>query len=755
MSTRHIEAKRWLLGGQVQGVGFRPFVYRLARELGLKGWVLNRMGRVEIHTEGEPAAQEAFGRALLEHAPPLASPRLLRVETCAPSYVEGFTIRRSEQAGDTDIHLPPDRFTCDDCLRELHDPADRRYYYPFVNCTQCGPRYTLITALPYDRANTSMAGFPLCPACRREYEDPANRRFHAEPIACPVCGPRLYFHHENARENDTNAALQACVAALRAGRIVAVKGIGGYHLMCDARNSEAIRRLRRRKPRPDKPLAVMFPAPLTDPLQPVLREVTLNAEEEKALLSPVRPILLARRRADGTLAGEIAPGLKEIGVMLPYSPLHHLLLDAFGGPLVATSGNISGEPVLTDSGQAEQRLGHITGTFLHHDRPIVRPADDPVYRFMGERLRPLRLGRGCAPAEFALPFTLKQPCIAVGGQMKNSVALAWEDRVVLSPHIGDMGTTRSIAVFEQLVEDLQRLYGVRARKVICDAHPDYATTRWARRSGLSVVPVFHHAAHASALAGEQNIHRHWLIFTWDGVGFGADGTLWGGEALTGRPGAWERVASFRPFHLPGGDKAAREPWRSAVAICWEMGRKWHPPHQTDTALTLLRRAWERRFNSPQTSAAGRLFDAAAALAGICFDASFEGQGPMALEALATASAEPLTLPMGQREDGLWITDWQPLFEALLDRGWDPEEQAARFHATLADALTRQALRIRSQRPVEAVGLAGGVFQNRTLCELATSRLEAAGFRVFLNERVPTNDGGLCFGQIIEHGARKE
>ncbi len=750
-----IEARRWYLGGQVQGVGFRPFVYRIAREQGLSGWVINRVGRVEIHTEGAVDAQEAFGRALLEHAPPLARPHLLKVEHCSPLFFEHFVIRESKQDGDVDIHLPPDRFTCNDCLKELQDPTDRRHRYPFINCTQCGPRYTLITALPYDRPNTTMAGFPLCPDCRKEYEDPTNRRFHAEPIACPTCGPRLW-HESEAGNPVEGTALDAAISALRAGKIVAVKGIGGYHLMCDARNDETIRQLRERKPRPHKPLAVMFPAPFAEPLQQVERVVKLDAESRRLMLSPARPIVLAQLRDDQALSGEVAPGLKEIGIMLPYSPLHHLLLNEFDAPLVATSGNLGGEPVIIDECEAERRLTRIADTFLHHDRPIARPADDALYRPIRGRLRPLRLGRGCTPLELPLPFSLDQPCLAVGGQMKNSIALAWEERVVVSPHIGDMGTARSMAVFEQVVEELQTLYSVRAKKVITDAHPGYATTRWARRCGLPVQQVLHHAAHASALAAEHGLHRHWLIFTWDGVGLGEDGTLWGGEALAGCPGSWHRVASLRPFHLPGGDKVAREPWRSALAICWEMGKMWHPPHQGKASVELLQRAWRRGLNTPQSSAAGRLFDAAAAITGICLDASFEGQGPMWLEAIVPSSglADPLELPMWRREDGLWITDWQPLFEALLDNGWDLQEQAARFHTSLAETIVRQAIQVREQQPVEAVGLCGGVFQNRLLCEQATSRLEAAGFQVFLNERVPMNDGGLSFGQVIEYGARK-
>ncbi|HEY9199315.1 MAG TPA: carbamoyltransferase HypF, partial [Gammaproteobacteria bacterium] len=563
-------ARCWIVTGQVQGVGFRPFVYRLAHTLGVDGWVRNRLGEVEILAEGSTEDLDRFGSALIDAAPPLARPRIESVRALAPCGAAGFEIRASAATEAPRIHVPPDYFVCPDCLREVDDPHDRRYGYPFTNCTQCGPRYTLIERLPYDRPNTSMAGFPLCPACQREYTDPLDRRFHAEPIACPVCGPRLDFVPGGATVTATAAgsdALAATVAALRAGRIVAIKGVGGYHLACDARNAQAVTALRMRKPRPAKPLAVMFPD-----LAATERHVDLRAQERELLCSPMRPIVLAHKRADAPsasrheedpdgLAQEIAPGLNEIGVLLPYAPLHHLLCRAFAAPLVMTSGNISGEPVLTDNTEAQTRLAAIADDFLHHDRPIVRPADDPVYRTLAGKPRPLRLGRGCAPLEMTLPRALRAPVLAVGGHLKLSVCLAWDDRAVVSPHIGDMGTPRSLAVFEQVVADLQHLYGVQVARIVCDSHPGYTTTRWAQShskshtQALPVTRVWHHHAHASALAGEYAAEDDWLMFTWDGTGYGEDGTLWGGETLFGRPGGWQRVARLRPFRLPGGDKA--------------------------------------------------------------------------------------------------------------------------------------------------------------------------------------------------------
>ncbi len=737
------------LAGRVQGVGFRPFVYRLAQRFGLTGWVKNATGRVEIHAEGPEPALHAFEQALIAEAPALSRPRLLATEP-APSQAHARFEIASSGAGEADIHVPPDFFACDNCVRELNDPNDRRHRYPFINCTQCGPRYTLIERLPYDRPNTTMAGFTLCPDCRREYENPLDRRFHAEPVACPVCGPRLLFRDANSEITDTASALAACVATLRAGKIVAVKGIGGYHLMCDARSDAAVARLRETKPRPHKPLAVMFPWRGEDGLDAVREAVTPDAEQARLLHDPMRPIVLVPMGESSGLSARIAPSLKEIGCFLPYSPLHHLILNDFGGPLVATSGNISGEPVLTDNAEADARLKHVAEAFLHHNRPIARPADDPVYRVIAGSPRPLRLGRGVAPLELDLPFRLAKPLLAVGGHMKNTVALAWGNRAVISPHIGDLDAPRSLAVFEQVIADLQQLYGVTARRVACDVHPGYASTRFAKKLGLPLVSVLHHHAHASALAGEYPDVKNWLVFAWDGVGFGADGTLWGGEAMLGKPGQWKRAASFRPFHLPGGEKAGREPWRSAVALCWETGIEWkNCPEDT----TILRQAWDKHLNAPQTSAVGRLFDAVAAFTGINYKSSFEGQGPMMLEASVNGDAGPAVLPLTMDAQGVLRADWAPLVPVLMDTQRSPAERAAIFHASLAQSLVEQAKALRDKHGAFTVGLSGGVFQNRVLTEAALARLAAAGFDTRLGQQIPCNDAGISFGQVIEASKR--
>ena len=746
-----VVARRLQLRGHVQGVGFRPFVYRIAVEYGLSGHVQNRLGEVEIVAAGDPEAIRQFSRAVIEKAPPLSSPVLAGSDVIEVPATDGFAIIDSAVDADAQVFVPPDYFMCEDCRRELQDPDDRRHAYPFINCTQCGPRYTLIEALPYDRPNTSMAQFPLCPACEAEYRDPADRRFHAEPVACAACGPRLVFER---RGDDPVAgaseALALAVGAVKDGEIVAVKGVGGYHLVCDALNDAAVRRLRERKRRPHKPLAVMFPLSGEDGLSAAREFVDFDVAEAEIVTGPMRPIVLVSRRANCALAPEVAPGLDEIGVFLPYSPLHQLLLDGIGGPVVATSGNISGEPVLTDNAEASSRLAFVADAFLQHNRPIVRPADDPVYRRVGRSVRPLRIGRGCAPREMNLRWRQPEPLLAVGGHMKGTVALSFDDRVVVSPHIGEMDSPRSLDVFERVAEDLQALYGVTARRIACDAHPGYTTRRWAERQGLPLETVWHHEAHASAVAAELDRHSEWLMFSWDGVGLGRDGTLWGGEAFVGRPGGWRRFASLRTFRLPGGDRAGREPWRSAAAMHWECGRAWRPEADSDD---LARAAWEKDINCPTTSAAGRLFDAAATVICDLSFASFEAQGPMMLEALCAAREPGLDLPLLEGE--VLTTDWQPLLEIMTDGSLSSVRRAGIFHASMANSILAQARAARDRHGIAQVGLSGGVFQNRVLADSVIELLEADGLDVFMPQALPCNDAALSFGQAAEVAARQD
>ena len=725
-----------LLLGRLQGVGLRPFIYRLAQQHGVCGWVQNGMGQVLLHVEGEAQALSYFFDELMSVPEPaqfcVAEKRLVNGELSSE-----FVIRPSGPSG-ADVHLLPDLPPCDHCLQELFDPDNRRYHYPFINCSHCGPRYTLLQRLPYDRINTSMVDFPLCQSCSKEYQAVTDRRFHAEPLACEVCGPTLTYHAGSERVSGSELALTAAVVAIKQGKIIAVKGVGGYHLICDARNSSAIRRLRQRKGRPHKPLAVMGLATQLAELV-VLDQLTLQT-----LHRPARPIVLAVARVDTV---DIAPELSEIGVMLPNSPLHHLLLNDLAIPLIATSANLSGEPVLTMEDEVEHRLSEVADGFLHHDRTIIHPADDPLYRIIDNTPRPLRLGRGNAPLELTLPFTLDRPLLALGGQMKNSIALAWQNRIVLSPHIGELHTPRSQQLLADSVQWLSTLYQITPEKILLDAHPAYSYRRWANASGLPIHEIYHHHAHASQLTGEYPEISRWLLFSWDGVGLGPDQTLWGGETLWGQAGDWQRLASLRPFSLPGGDKAGREPWRSAAALCWQVGIDYRPPVGGD----LLYQAWKKKLNCHPISSIGRLFDGAAALLGLCNEVSFEGQAAMGLEALAADTvADAIELPLVQDQQGIWRADWEPLLTMLHNEQLSTSQRAAIVHESLAEMLLQQALLLRQQCGQFAVGLSGGVFQNKRLSERVLLLLEQHNFKACLPNIVPVSDAGLAYGQVLAY-----
>jgi hydrogenase maturation protein HypF len=745
-----IQAFHYLIKGQIQGVGFRPYIYRLATQYQLVGWVKNVAGQVEVHLQGTIENLDLFDQNILKQVPKIANPQILVRSATEIGDFDNFHILASEESEEKHIHVPPDYFTCDDCLQELTDPQNHRYHYPFINCTQCGPRYTIIHSLPYDRPNTSMAEFELCPQCQSEYLNPLDRRFHAQPLACPVCGPQLQFKQQDTLIENTDLALIETIKALQAGQVIAVKGIGGYHLVCDATQDRAIEYLRSQKPRPHKPLAVMF---ATD--YDLTQQVKLNSDELKQLQSPARPIILARKAQSYDLSPLIAPNLNELGVMLPYSPLHHLLLEQFEKPLIVTSANISGEPVLTDNADVEARLHHVSQAYLHHNRPIVRPADDSVLKTIAGHCRPMRLGRGLTPYEFELPFTMPQPVLAVGAHLKNTIALAWDNRVVMSPHIGDLATPRSLDVFQQAVTDLQSLYGVEAKQIICDAHPDYASSRWARETGLPIHTVLHHYAHASALAGEFFNKKHWLIFTWDGVGIGENKALWGGETLYGEIGNWQRVGHLRSFPLIGGDKVVREIWRSALGLGFALGLDDKQLFEmvnlfiSKTELAFLRQAWEKNINCMQTTAMGRLFDAVVALIGLIESASFEGQAGMWLEALCEENEEFIALPVTYNAQSLWEMDWSPLLNYLLDENISIARKATCFHNSLAHGILSQVNRVASERRVHQIGLCGGVFQNRYLTEKVIDLLQQQGLKVYFPQRLPCNDASISFGQIVE------
>ena len=742
-----LKAVHIVITGRVQGVGFRPFVSRLAHEFSLTGWVRNRSGQVEIRVEGSDKQLAAFSLALYEQAPPLAQPDHPVISIVSADGYSAFTIEKSAAGEKPDTHIPPDYFVCDDCLAEMQNPLQRRYRYPFINCTQCGPRYTLIDSLPYDRPNTTMAEFELCAECRAEYPQPVDRRFHAQPLACSKCGPNLTFCQPGYPElNSNEAALSACLQRLRDGLIVAVKGVGGYHLFCDATDAVAVDRLRQRKSRPDKPLAVLLPWRGENGLEMVEQTAELTDVEKQLICSPLRPIVLLQKKANSILAINIAKDLSEVGLMLPYSPLHHLLANDYAMPLVATSANLSGEPVLTSEHEVEQRLSTIADAFLHHNRVIRRPADDSVFRQIAGEMRPIRVGRGVAPIERKLPFQLARPLLAVGADLKNTIALAFDNRVIISPHISDLGSLRSAQVFEQVIADFSVLYGVKPEAIVCDAHPGYHSSFWAKKQVLPVLPVYHHHAHASALAGEHNLDKQMMVFTWDGTGYGEDGTIWGGETLLGTAGAWKRVASFKPFSLLGAEKAGREPWRSAMSVCWEQDLDWSA--EIDD-IDLLRYAWKQGINCPRTSSVGRLFDAAAALIGIDHYSSYEGHAAMRLEAMGQASGQAIDLPLNTNSEDLLISDWGPLLPFLMDNKVSVTERSSVFHASLVAVIIAQAKAIRKKYNISTVGFSGGVFQNRLLTEQALIELKQQGFNVYLHKQIPSGDGGISFGQIIE------
>lgn len=757
----------------MQGVGFRPFVWRLATELGLSGWVLNDVRGVEVEVEGEEAALAAFHARVIAEAPPRAVVRSVSVEWLSPAGYATLEIRRSDGAGEKVVSVLPDVATCRDCLRELHDPADRRFRYPFLNCTNCGPRFTIVRSLPYDRPNTTMSRFALCPDCRREYGDPRDRRFHAQPTACPACGPRLAlwsaFGETLAADDD---ALRAAARALLDGLVVAVKGLGGFHLCCDARSEAAVARLRERKVRREKPLAL-----LVKDVAAARALCGVTEAAERWLLSPEAPILLLPRLAGAAVAANVAPESARLGVMLPATPLHHLLLAEVDVPLVATSGNLSDEPIAIDEREALVRLGGMADLFLVNDRPVERHVDDSVAWLVDDELHLLRRARGFAP--LPVPVASRLPAVlGVGAHLKNVVGLGLGSEVVLSQHIGDLETPEALGAFERVIADLLRLWEAVPVAVAHDLHPDYLSTRWARRAEagdesegplppailaaaregrLRLVPVQHHHAHLVSCLAENGAEGPALGVTWDGTGLGTDGTVWGGEFLLGDSAGFSRAATLRTFRLPGGDAAVKEPRRPALAMLLELlgeealerGDLVPVASFTEKERALLARMVATGTRSPVTTSAGRLFDAVAALVGLHPRAGFEGQAAMALEALADPGERgaypfPLLLPVG---DGPATLDWGPLLLALLEdggKGVSAALRSARFHNALVDGIAAVAREAGSPR----VALSGGCFQNRLLLERTRARLAGEGFEVLTHRLVPPNDGGIALGQVL-------
>ncbi|TKB73363.1 MAG: carbamoyltransferase HypF [Nitrospira sp.] len=767
MKQETVVRLRVTVEGTVQGVGFRPFVFRVAQQLGVAGWVTNSSHGALLELEGPVAVVETFLERMQTEAPAAAKVDRLAVESASPTGETAFGIRTSEGAGVRRLVAPPDLATCADCLRELNDPMDRRFRYPFLTCTQCGPRFSLITDIPYDRANTTMSRFPLCRDCRAEYEDPTNRRFHAEPIACPVCGPRLALWdvqgHEVARDQE---ALQQACEIIRRGGVLAVKGVGGFQLWVDARSDAAVQRLRLRKTRPEKPFAVLFPS-----VSAVRESCRLTPEEEGLLLSPEAPIVLLRQREPSGLARSVSPDNPYVGAMVPCSPLHHLLMTELQGPAVATSGNRSDEPIVIDEQEALVRLAGIADAFLVHDRAITRPVDDSVVRVVEGETLILRRARGYVPRSIRVNASLTNgsamvPILAVGGHLKNTIALTSGDQVMLSQHLGDLSTLEAFEAFRRAVDDLQRLLDVQPQLVACDLHPDYRSTIFAQvfaeRHAIPLVRVQHHHAHVAACMAEHNLDGEVLGVVWDGAGYGSDGAIWGGEFLIAGYQGFRRLAHLRPFRLPGGETAMRKPWRSAFSVLWEIygerrageecAARQCVKGETDALLVLLRKG----LASPWTTSMGRLFDAVSSLAGLCDEASFEGQAAMALEFAAeryekTAPGDEtgyqFAVTRGEDHQAMWVADWRPLIESLIKERREassPERIAYRFHLGLADLICR----IAEQAALPRVVLTGGCFQNALLLRLVRRRLERVGFIVYSHRLAPPNDGGLSLGQAV-------
>ncbi|MEP2774500.1 MAG: carbamoyltransferase HypF [Luteolibacter sp.] len=740
---------RLAIRGAVQGVGFRPLVYQLAVELDLAGWVNNSPQGVSIEVEGPRASAEAFLLRFDADKPPLSSIQSLEATWLDAVGHRGFEIRPSDDAGTKTAFVMPDIATCEDCLREILDPTNRRYRYPFTNCTHCGPRFSMVEALPYDRANTSMKSFAMCAPCLAEYEDPRDRRFHAQPNACPTCGPQLqWWDADGDCLGVGDDALRAGADAIRQGGIVAVKGVGGFHLFVAAHDERSVRRLRDLKHREEKAFALMFPS-----LEKVREACVVSPVEERLLRSPEAPIVLLRR-SDDAVAVSIAPGNPYLGAMLPYAPLHHLLMAELGFAVVATSGNRSDEPICTDEREALERLGGIADFFLVHNRPIVRPVDDSIVRVVAGREMVLRRARGFAPLPISLAPKKQLPepkvILAVGAHLKNTVALGVGDQVYLSQHIGDLETAAALDAFRRVAADLPHLYQVRPDVIAADAHTDYLSTQFARKQDARLITVQHHHAHVLSCMAENELPPPVLGVVWDGSGYGDDGTVWGGEFLEVTENGFERVANFRPFRLPGGGQAVREPRRAALGLLYDwLGEEAfslkHLPTLTafsESELRTLRQMLERGVNAPLTSSVGRLFDAVASLLDLRQVAGFEGQAAMDVEFAAATSDERYEIHL---TDG--VLDWAPMMQGLLRdlfEGIPPTIIAAKFHHALVEGIVAVA-RVTG---LERVALSGGCFQNKTLTELSVRRLREEGFRPSWHQRVPPNDGGIALGQVL-------
>ncbi|MCP4650805.1 MAG: carbamoyltransferase HypF [PVC group bacterium] len=747
MTETNILRLRVSICGAVQGVGFRPFIYRLAHELNLAGWVLNSSGGVLIEVEGERKQLNKFLLRIEKDKPQNAF-----IQSLEPAFLDQvgykkFEIRESI-IGEKSVLILPDIATCPECIKEIFDPQNRRYLYPFTNCTHCGPRYSIIEALPYDRPNTTMKNFTMCQNCEAEYNNPQDRRFHAQPNACSECGPYLRLWDAQGQVTATRQqALEKTVQAIKAGQIVAVKGLGGFHLMVDALDQDAISRLRLRKHRESKPLALMYPS-----LVDIYNDCELTPLQERLLNSAEAPIVMVRRKEECSLPNNIAPHNPYLGVMVPYTPLHHLLLQQLGSPVVATSANLSNETICIDEQEALRCLAGIADIFLIHNRPITRHADDSIVRIFSGREIVMRRARGYAPLPITLTAPVKNTVLAVGGHLKNTIAIGRGRNVFVSPHIGDLDAARTFDTFVRTIDDFKDLYEFDFKNAVCDLHPAYRSTQFVKSLDFPVLQVQHHYAHILSCMAENELAAPVLGVSWDGTGYGPDKTVWGGEFLKINDKGFERFMHLREFHLPGGTSAVREPRRIAARILYELfGDELFDMHKllclqafSEAELKNLRVVLEKKINSPVTSSMGRLFDAVSSLLGIRNIIQFEGQAAMELEfAIKDASTEDIfSIDI---KDG--IIDGHLVLKEILgdiEKSVNTKIIAAKFHNTLAQIIVEVA----KEAKIEKVVLSGGCFQNKYLTEHAIDRLRKAGFKPYWHQRVPPNDGGISLGQII-------
>ncbi len=750
--------RHFKISGIVQGVGFRPFLHRLAHDALLTGWVRNTPAGVELELQGAVETMETIGFRIKDLSPPLSVIDTIDISDIPTIEEDDFRIITSS-SGASDVQVAPDSNLCNDCLREMFDPADRRYLYPFITCTNCGPRYSIITDTPYDRPKTTMSGFPLCPECQCEYDNPGNRRFHAQPLACPVCGPHVSLLDSEGRcIAEHAAAMEQSVRLLSDGAILAIKGIGGYHLAVDACNNDAVRRLRTRKEREEKPFAVM-----AADLAAVSSLCRFGQLEERLLVSPESPIVILRKRPDCPAAEEVAPGNGWLGVMLPYTPIHHLLLkDGTFTALVMTSANRSDEPIVHDNEDALQRLSGIADYFLTHDRPIHTRCDDSVIRVFQGRPLFYRRSRGYVPRAVKLPFSVA-PLLAVGSEMKNSVCLASGDKAFLSQYIGDLKNDSICDSFCHTIGDLCSLLRITPESVACDQHPDYLSSVYAAGSGLPINSIQHHHAHLAACMAENGLMDDAIGLVYDGTGLGNDGTVWGGELLIGGYHGFERAGHFSQVRLPGGDVAVQEPWRMALSYLYaSMGRSAlaleHPltAYLARSDHNLFAAMLERGLNSPLTSSCGRLFDAVAALLGVRHKVSYDGQAAIELEALAEEAGDPEsdTFEYSIVPGRPLQIDFLPMFPAILKMQRENMPCATiahRVHATVAQASVDACLRLSEESGLRHVVLSGGVFQNRLLTDMMYTGLTKAGLQVFTHRLTPPNDGCIALGQAAIAG----